>query len=121
MLLEEWENKLLAVLIGLVNGLEADNKYYLAEKEIREALDFLKNKVDDNNIIDKLRRKKEELLKDCLTCSCPCGRSFDYYLNAIKDPNEKEDKINSYKEFLKNLNKNTTIDQIVYNICKLTW
>lgn len=121
MLLEEWENKLLAVLIGLVNGLEAENKYYLAEKEIREALDFLKNKVDDNNIIDKLRRKKEELLKDCLMCSYPCGRSFDYYLNAIKDPNEKEDKINSYKEFLKNLNKNTTIDQIVYNICKLTW
>ena len=116
MLLEKNENILVGKLIGLLNGLEADQRILEIKDEIVNFLMDIKNKNNLDHDIDDIIKLKEKYLPDCLSCSSPCGRTNDFYLN-----DQSEEKRNYYFDFLNSFNEKMSIDDIAYYLTRLIW
>jgi len=120
-MLDALENKVIAKLIGLLNGLDEFPLTNDVKEDIKDILMDVKEKKNLEKDLEILDSYKHQFLSNCFTCVYQCGRTNDYFLNSIENEELKEKRINDYKEFINNYTKDMDFDEIAYNLCKLSW
>lgn len=117
-MVEQNKEILIAKIIGLLNGLDGEGTTFNEEKALRDALKAIKNNESLNDYIAFFDMKKNEYLPNCLTCLSPCGRSNDYYISKHEDNQKKEKEL---AIFLDNYNDNIPIDEVIYQLIRISW
>lgn len=117
-MLEQNKEMLIAKIIGLLNGLDGEGAKFKEEDILKKALNAIKNNQSLDEYIAFFEEKKKEYLPNCLSCQSPCGRSNDYYISRQADVRLKEEML---KAFLNNYNASMLLDEVVYQLIKLSW
>lgn len=100
--MNELQNKLTGVLIGLARAAEG-NEYLLTDSTENVLLEGLfaispNANVDGESLtelIERVEEEKKKLVPNCYHCASPCGKSSDYDLQNLA---ELEDNIRSAKQ-----------------------
>lgn len=109
-------NILLGKMLGLINGLYSESNIDKIEEDIKNALKLIKEGSNLDDTINKFIDLKAIYLKNCLTCQAPCGRTFDFYLNDIKNIDYRNLKIEEFNNILNSyetINYKTLIDKLI--------
>lgn len=81
----ETENLLLARLIGLCAGVEAEPTQVDVLGIVVRSLSALKDGTATMELADEVRSIKKKALPNCFDCAFPCGRTNDYFLLSLPD------------------------------------
>lgn len=86
----EIQNRLIGALIGLARATDG-NEHLISDAStgvIREGLIAAFEDGDLEGLLARVQQEKRNMVPDCFTCACPCGKNNDYDMKLLWNARE---------------------------------